>query len=435
MKTIAEIKLWGRTIGAVSLDVDAGGVCAFEYAKDFQSSGIEVAPLMMPLSEEIHQFPALSRDTFHGLAGLVADALPDKFGNALIDAWLATQGRTPESFNSIERLCYTGTRGMGALEFEPASNPSPGYKLGRTLQMDHLVEQASSVLSHRDELHTQFGEDDAAALSDILQVGTSAGGARAKAVIAWNPVTGEVRSGQMDAKSGFEHWLLKFDGVEANRDKELDEPKGFTAIEYAYSQMAKTAGIEMMPCRLMEENGRRHFMTKRFDRSDAGQKFHIQTLCAMAHYDFNMAGAHSYEQCFLVMRQLGLSMAEIEQQFRRMAFNIVSRNQDDHVKNIAFMMNKKGDWKLSPAYDMTYSYNPTGRWTSSHQMSMNGKQEYFSMEDFKQCGKTALMKRGRAQTIVNEVIEVISRWPMFAQEAGVDRVWSSEIAQKHRLHF
>lgn len=437
MKTIAEIKLWGKTIGAVSLEnspsQSARGVCAFEYAPAFQESGIEVAPLMMPLSSKIYQFPALSRETFHGLPGLVADALPDKFGNALIDAWLATQGRTPDSFNSIERLCYTGTRGMGALEFEPASNPSP--QPGQSLQMDHLVSLASSVLRHREDLHTQFGQDDAAALTDILRVGTSAGGARAKAVIAWNPVTGEVRSGQIDPRSGFEHWLLKFDGVASNRDKELDDPKGFTAIEYAYSLMAAEAGVEMMPCHLMEENGRRHFMTKRFDRTPDGQKVHMQSLCAMAHYDFNMAGYHSYEQCFLVMRQLGLSMADIEQQFRRMVLNIAARNQDDHVKNIAFLMDKKGRWELSPAYDVTYSYNPTGRWTSSHQMSMNGKQEYFTMEDFKQCGKSALMKRGRAKTIVQEVIEVVSRWPLFAQEAGVDRVWSSEIAQKHRLHF
>ncbi|MBK1830762.1 type II toxin-antitoxin system HipA family toxin [Verrucomicrobiaceae bacterium R5-34] len=431
MSLIAEIKLWNRTIGAASLD--DRGVCAFEYAADFQDSGIEVAPLVMPLSAEVYRFPELSPATFYGLPGLLADSLPDKFGNALIDAWLATQGRTPDSFNVIERLCYTGRRGMGALEFEPASNPVS--QNSQALQMDQLVALASEVLSHRDHLQTQFGEDDAAALGDILKVGTSAGGARAKAVIAWNPLTNEVRSGQIDPASGFEHWLLKFDGVASNRDKELNDPKGFTATEYAYAQMATTAGITMMPCRLLEENDRRHFLTKRFDRAEDGRKIHMQSLCAMAHYDFNMAGHHSYEQCFLVMRQLGLTMEEIEQQFRRMAFNIVARNQDDHVKNIAFLMDQRGKWILSPAYDITYSYNPTGRWTSSHQMSMNGKQEYFSMEDFKECAKVAVMKRGRAETIVHEVIEVVSRWPMFASDAGIDRAWSAEIAQKHRLHF
>jgi serine/threonine-protein kinase HipA len=429
---IAQIKLWGTTVAAASLDET--GVCKFEYDADFQKSGIEVSPIMMPLSGEIYRFPALPRDTFYGLPGLLADVLPDKFGNALIDAWLATQGRTADSFNIIERLCYSGRRGMGALEFEPATNPATA-KPAEALEVARLVDLASEVLSNREQLRTRFGSDDAAALSDILRVGTSAGGARAKAVIVWNPETKEVRSGQIDTEShpGFSHWLLKFDGVKSNKDKELDDPKGYSSLEYAYSLMAKAAGIDMMPCDLLEENGRRHFLTKRFDRADSGEKIHMQSLCGIAHFDFNMAGAYSYEQCFLIMRQLGLSTAEMEQQFRRMVFNIIARNQDDHVKNIAFLMDKRGNWKLSPAYDITFSYNPTGRWTSTHQMSMNGKVDDFTLDDFNQCGKTALLKRGRAKIIVEEITDTVSQWKYFADQVAISSTWSKEISKYHRL--
>ncbi|MFT6793321.1 MAG: serine/threonine-protein kinase HipA [Rubritalea sp.] len=429
---IAQIKLWGTTVAAASLDET--GVCKFEYDSDFQKSGIEVSPIMMPLSGEIYRFPTLPRDTFYGLPGLLADVLPDKFGNALIDAWLATQGRTADSFNIIERLCYSGRRGMGALEFEPATNPATA-KPAEALEVARLVDLASEVLSNREQLRTRFGSDDAAALSDILCVGTSAGGARAKAVIVWNPETKEVRSGQIDTEShpGFSHWLLKFDGVKSNKDKELDDPKGYSSLEYAYSLMAKAAGIDMMPCDLLEENGRCHFLTKRFDRADSGEKIHMQSLCGIAHFDFNMAGAYSYEQCFLIMRQLGLSTAEMEQQFRRMVFNIAARNQDDHVKNIAFLMDKRGNWKLSPAYDITFSYNPTGRWTSTHQMSMNGKVDDFTLDDFNQCGKAALLKRGRAKIIVEEITDTVSQWKYFADQVAISSTGSKEISKYHRL--
>ncbi len=429
---IAQIKLWGTTVAAASLDET--GVCKFEYDANFQNSGIEVSPITMPLSGEIYRFPGLPRNTFYGLPGLLADVLPDKFGNALIDAWLATQGRTADSFNVIERLCYAGTRGMGALEFEPATSPAPTQP-AESLEVARLVDLASEVLSNREQLHTRFGSDDAAALSDILRVGTSAGGARAKAVIAWNPGTKEVRSGQINTEnhSGFSHWLLKFDGVKSNKDKELDDPRGYSALEYAYSLMVKAAGIDMMPCDLLEENGRRHFLTKRFDRTSNGEKIHMQSLCGIAHFDFNMAGAYSYEQCFLIMRQLVLSTGEIEQQFRRMVFNIISRNQDDHVKNIAFLMDKRGAWRLSPAYDITYSYNPKGRWTSAHQMSMNGKVDDFTLSDFTECGKVALLKRGRAKIILEEVTDVVSQWKSFANQVEINPTWSKEIAKYHRL--
>jgi serine/threonine-protein kinase HipA len=417
MPSVAKINLWGSTIGAVSLD-ETSDVTAFAYDPAFAESGIEIAPLMMPLSTRTYSFPGLSRETYHGLPGLLSDSLPDKFGNALIDSWLATQGREPGSFNALERLCYTGARGMGALEFEPATGPRDGKST--RLEVDELVRLASLVLAHRHDLKASLsGQESEHALKAILRVGTSAGGARAKAVIAWNPSTHELRSGQVPASEGFEHWLLKFDGVKGNTDKEIGEPQGYGVIEYAYSRMAADAGIQMSECRLLEENGRRHFMTRRFDRPSGHEKLHMQSLCALAHYDFNMAGAYSYEQALMVIRQLNLPMSAVEQQFRRMAFNIIARNQDDHVKNVAFLMDKAGQWSLAPAFDLTYSYDPVNIWMASHQMSMNGKRDGFSRDDLNACAKTISMKRGRAEAIVHEVIEVVSRWRDYADAAGV----------------
>jgi len=431
MSTVAEVRLWGRTIGAVSLEAGEE-VAAFEYDPAFAQSGIEISPVSMPLSRRVYSFPELSRKTFYGLPGLLADSLPDKFGHVLIDAWLATQGRQPDSFNVIERLCYTGERGMGALEFAPATGPK-ARQAGR-IQIDRLVELAADILTQRNALQASFADENSEqAMTDILRVGTSAGGARAKAVIAWNPSTNEVRSGQIPAGEGFEHWLLKFDGVSGNRDKELEDPQGYGVIEYAYYRMARDCGIDMSECRLFEENGRRHFMTRRFDRLAGGEKLHMQSLCALAHYDFNLAGAYGYEQALLVIRQLGLPMQAIEQQFRRMVFNIVARNQDDHVKNIAFLMNKAGEWSLAPAFDMTYSYNPSGAWTARHQMTLNGKRDGFSLEDFKSCAKAASMKRGRAETILGEVQETVSRWPNYAEEAGVNPAQRVQIHHALRL--
>lgn len=382
----------------------------------------------------MHQFPELPRNTFHGLLGLLADSLPDKFGNALIDAWLATQGRTPESFSAVERLCYTGTRGMGALEFAPVLGPKP--RKASKLEVDALVRLAGEVLTHRGRLlgHLHAAEK-AKALRAILTVGTSAGGARAKAVIAWNPQTHEVRSGQIVAGDGFEHWLLKFDGVAGNRDKERDDPTGYGAVEFAYHRMARAAGITMSECRLLEENGRRHFMTRRFDRLAGGEKLHLQSLCALAHFDFNQAGAYGYEQALLAIRRLQLPMSAVEEQFRRMVFNVVARNQDDHVKNIAFLMNPLGEWSLAPAFDVTYSYNPAGAWTGTHQMTLNGKRDGFTREDFVQCARSALMKRGRAATILEEVQTTVERWPEFGAEAGVPDGWRDKIQKTHRLSF
>jgi serine/threonine-protein kinase HipA len=431
MTTLAKVQLWGRTIGAVSLE-DGKDYALFQYDPAFASSGIEVSPITLPLSERVHVFPDLPRNTFHGLPGLLADSLPDQFGTTLIAAWLATQGRTPDSFNVVERLCYTGPRGMGALEFVPATGPKPSH--AKKIEIDSLVRLASEVLSHRNDLQVSFVDaSKAEALKDILRVGTSAGGARAKAVIAWNRNTDEVRSGQIPAGAGFDDWLLKFDGVAGNKDKELEDPKGYGAIEYAYSLMANAAGVTMNECRLLSEHGRRHFMTRRFDRLEGGEKLHMQSLCALAHFDFNSPGSYAYEQALLVIRQLGLPTGAVEEQFRRMAFNIIARNQDDHVKNIAFLMDKAGNWSLSPAFDLSYSYNPTGTWTASHQMTMNGKRDGFTMADFRACAKSASMKRGRAEAIVDEVRAAVAKWPAYAHKAEVMKAWRDQIQQNLRL--
>jgi serine/threonine-protein kinase HipA len=419
MTSIAEVKLWGNTIGAVTLE-EGDDFASFQYDASFAKSNIEVSPVKMPLiAEQVYTFRDLKYESFYGLPGLLADSLPDKFGNALIDKWLAVKGRTPQSFNAIERLCYTGDRGMGALEYLPAEGP--GRTTSHKINVDEMVGLASEILSQRENINSSFDDESkVGAVADILQIGTSAGGARAKAVIAWNPKTNEVRSGQVKTKEGFEYWILKFDGVSNNRDKELADPEGYGVIEYAYSKMAMDAGIEMNKCELFEENNRRHFMTQRFDRLVGGEKLHMQSLGALGHYDYGMARTHSYEQAFMLIRQLELPINNVEQLFKRMVFNVIARNQDDHVKNIAFLMNKLGEWSLSPAFDITYSFNPSGDWTRNHQMSINEKRDNFTLEDFKACAKTVSMKRGRAEKIIDEVKQVVSRWKEYADDVGVN---------------
>ena len=429
----ASVNLWGDQVGAVSWSEEAR-VATFEFTPEWLDRGLDLAPLMMPLAEARRgrtrfQFGNLPEAAFMGLPGLLADSLPDRYGHRLIDAWLARQGRTPESFSPVERLCYIGRRGMGALEFEPALR-GPMDRSAR-VDIDELVALAQSVLSERaglvGELSDDRPHDSADALLNIIRVGTSAGGARPKAVIALNDDTGEVRSGQVDATAGFAHWLLKFDGI---KDSGLGDPEGFGRIEYAYYLMAVAAGLSMSECRLLEENDRAHFMTRRFDRM-GGQRLHQQSLCALAHLDFNEAGAHSYEQAFQVMRQLRLPYPEAEQMFRRMVFNVAARNQDDHTKNIAFLMDASGRWRLSPAYDVTYAYNPQGRWTSRHQMSLNGKRDDFTMDDFLTVGREmSIRKAGR---IVEEVVEAVAGWGGFAKEAAVPQKQSAAIGGTHRL--
>jgi serine/threonine-protein kinase HipA len=426
----ATVSLWGRRIGAVLLD-EGSPTAVFEYDPAFAESGIEVAPLTMPLRRAPYAFPALAEETFHGLPGLLADSLPDRFGSAVLDAWLAQEGRGIESVSSIERLSYTGSRGMGALEFRPTLAPEAGPS--REIEIGRLVELASQILAERDGFHTVLeGGQEERALLDIISVGTSAGGARAKAVIALDPVSGEIRSGQVDPGAGFEHWLLKFDGVEDRA--RLDESQGYGAVEFAYAQMAREAGVEMSECRLLEENGRRHFMTRRFDRPE-GDKLHMQSLGAIAHLDFNQPGANSYEQAMQTIRQLGLPASAVEEQFRRMVFNVVARNQDDHVKNIAFLMDRQGNWALAPAFDVTYSYRPSGGPTAQHQMTIGGKRDGFALEDLERCAEVAALRRGRASSILDRVAQAVSHWPLHAHEAGVPDADIARIGRTHRLEL
>ena len=416
---VAEVWLWKNRVGAVALDDNGCGV--FEFDPDFLKQGLDIAPIMMPLDQArrgqvLHSFPALNAETFKRLPGLLADALPDKFGQAIVDAWLARQGRSTNDFSIIERLCYTGSRAMGALEFKPAiiqhlDEPVP-------VEIDEIIELVQDVIAHRNKLDVAFtgsAQTNQQALLDILRIGTSAGGARAKAVIAYNDETGRVLSGQADAPDGFEHWLLKFDGVS---DIEFGKTTDFGRIEFAYYNMARAAGIEMTECRLLEENGRAHFMTRRFDRVK-GKRLHLQSLCAVQHYDFNLAGAYGYEQALMTMRKMKLSKRQQLQLYRRMVFNVIARNQDDHTKNIAFLMDQDGSWSLSPAFDMTHSYNPSGQWTDRHQMTINGKRDNFSIDDLIRVAETGDIKRPRA--VIQEVSNVVRQWPDYAQDAAVSK--------------
>ena len=428
---VAEVWLWGHRVGAVALDDSGLGV--FEYDNDFLKLGLDVAPMMMPLEDArrghvLHSFPALNRETFKRLPGLLADTLPDKFGQAIVDAWLARQGRSSDDFSIIERLCYTGSRAMGALEFKPTVIQHLGQPVA--IEIAEMITLIQNVMAHRNALDATLTNDEQVnqqALLDILRIGTSAGGARAKAVIAYNEKTGAVLSGQADAPAGFEHWLLKFDGVS---DIEFGSTSDFGRIEYAYYNMALTAGINMAESRLLEENGRAHFMTRRFDRV-AGNKLHMQSLCAIQHYDFNMAGAYGYEQALMSMRKMKLSKKEQRQQYKRMVFNIVARNQDDHTKNIAFLMDRQGEWSLSPAFDMTHSYKPGEGWTQTHQMSINGKRDHFTRQDLIKVAETNDLKN--PDNVIHEVMEAVAQWPKFASEAGVSKQKIAAISKDHRL--
>lgn len=433
--TDAKVILWGRTVGAVSWDATRE-LGVFEYASKFLRSPVEISPIAMPKRPRPYEFPGNrvrggEESAFDGLPGLLADSIPDKFGSALIDSWLTIQGRSKGSMNPVERLCYVGKRGMGALEFEPAVRAT----LNRAVKVEisSLVNLANEVLNKRLKLSGAL-DDSKDALQEILRVGTSAGGARAKAVLAWNPKTGDFKSGQLNAPSGYEHWLLKFDGVKSPEDSELADTKGYGRIEYGYYLMARECGIDMMQSRLHEEGGRAHFMTKRFDR-EGDTKRHVQTLCALCHYDFNLARVYSYEQAIEACRLLSLGAKDIEQLVRRSYFNILARNQDDHTKNIAFIMDKAGTWRLSPAYDMTYAFNPDKFWTREHQMSLNGKTDNFSKDDLITFGRFAGLKKVRANTLLKEVGQAVHMWPGFANEAGVQKEKAESIKAVQRTHI
>ena len=428
---VAEVKIWGKLVGAVAWDQD-NGLATFEYDPKFKSLGWELAPLKMPVSGNQNQFsfPELRKDknaaydTFKGLPGLLADALPDRYGNQLINLWLAQQGRPQDSMNPIEMLCFIGTRGMGALEFEPVILKE--NKRTFSIEIDSLVATAQQMLDKKKAFSTHLSKDEEQAVLEILKIGTSAGGARPKALIAWNEKTGEVKSGQTKAPKGFEHWLIKLDGVS---DVQLGSSQGYGRVEMAYYHMATACGIHMMPCRLLEENGRAHFMTQRFDREEGDIKHHIQTFCALKHYDYTLVNSFSYEQLFQCMRELKLTYADAEQMFRRMVFNVIARNCDDHTKNFSFLLQQGGRWTLAPAYDVCHAYRPGSEWVSQHALSINGKRKNITCEDLLVIGKSIGCKK--APDIVDEINTTVKLWKKFADEVQVHPRLRDEIGKTH----
>lgn len=419
MVVSAEVWIWGQLAGAVLWD-ESRQMGSFEFDSGFLRSGLDIAPITMPLAQgkRVYSFPELRQgrgdafDTFKGLPGLLADMLPDKYGNQLINAWLQQNGRPTDSLNPVEQLCFIGKRGVGALEIKPSLRTENSRS--SSLEMESLVEIAHKILNTREGFQSNLSGEEQAALSDILKIGTSAGGARAKAVIAFNPKTGEVKSGQVKAPKGFSYWILKFDGV---HDSQFGASVGYGRVEMAYYLMAKAAGIRMNECRLLEENGRAHFMTKRFDRLDDGSKIHMQSLCGIRHFDFNRVGEYSYEQLFETMRMLRLAYPEAEELFVRMVFNVLARNCDDHTKNFAFLMDQEGKWSLSPAYDICYAYRPGSIWVSSQSLMVNGKRENITDADFLEVARKMNIKKPEEK--IAQVRSAVGRWTDFADEVGV----------------
>jgi len=413
MVDVAKVSMFGLPVGTFRWD-ERYGVVRFEYDSSFVGKGMEPAPLMMPVREgRVYSFANLDRETFVGLPGMLADSLPDTYGRALFDRWLALMSRT--SSNPVETLCFMGKRCMGALEFEPAMDVA--YDTRAKFEIDTLVDVAKEALETKESFGVNLNDDKKAAIAEILRLGTSAGGQRAKAIIAYNKETGEVRSGQVEAPAGFDYYLIKLDGVSAKAGFKATENYG--RLEYSFYKLAQACGITMSECSLIEENGRAHFITKRFDRKD-GKKVHMQTLCGIAHFDYRLRRAYSYEQAFNVMRALRLPYSAAQQMFRRLVFNVVIRNQDDHTKNISFLMEEDGKWKLSPAYDMGYAYNPKGGWTATHQMSVNGKFDDITRQDL--LSFAALNNIKDASAIIDEICEAASRWPAMAEDCGVPKM-------------
>ncbi len=423
----AYVKIWGELVGAVAWN-ETTGLAAFEYDSKFKNLNWDLAPLQMPIhsGKNKFEFPSLRKkgegelDTFKGLPGLLADALPDRYGNDLINMWLAGQGRPPDSMNPVELLCFIGTRGMGALEFEPVTLTES--KRPFSIEIESLVDIAKRMLSKKETFVTNLQKDEEQAMMEILRVGTSAGGARPKAVIAYNEKTGEVKSGQTNASKGFEHWLIKLDGVS---DVQLGTSHGYGRVEMAYYNMAIACRIEMMPSRLLEENGRAHFMTRRFDRDEGSNKHHIQTFCALKHFDYNAVTSFSYEQLFQTMRELKLPYSAAEQMFRRMVFNVLARNCDDHTKNFSFRLRKDDKWELAPAYDLCHAYQPNHKWVSQHALSVNGKRNNITREDLLIIGKS--IKNKKAEAVIREINDTVSQWKRFADETKVSPKLRDEI--------
>ena len=418
MVDVAKVRMFGQNIGTFVWD-DSYRVARFEYDNDFVGKGIEPSPIMMPVQQgRIYSFGGLNWDTFNGLPGMLADSLPDTYGRALFDQWLTLTGRTTS--NPVESLCFLGQRCMGALEFEPATGPSSDANM--KFEIDTLIDVAREALSKKKDFGVNLDVDRKAAIAEILRLGTSAGGQRAKAIIAYNKKTGEVRSGQISAPEGFDYYLIKLDGVTAEAG--FKETENFGRLEYSFSELVKNCGIDMTECSLIEENGRAHFLTKRFDREN-GRKLHMQTLCGMAHYDFRLKNGYSYEQAFNVMRRLRLPYSQAQEMFRRIVFNVVVRNQDDHTKNISFLMDPSGQWRLSPAYDMGFAYNPKGAWTATHQMSINGKFDNITRADLLSLANANNIKN--ASEIIDQLCETAAEWPELAKNCGVPQKMIDEI--------
>lgn len=413
MNDTAEVYLWGTRIGIIHQNITKR-YASFEYDKDFLRSGIEVSPIRMPLAENIYEFPSLADGPFYGMPGLVADSLPDRFGNAVIEQWLMSMGKSLSEFTAIDRLCYTGKRGMGALEYVPASTDIKD--IDDNINIREMVEFASDILSKREEISLKADRN--LTYAQLVQVGSSAGGARAKAVIAWNEETNEVRSGQTQLGPGYDYWLMKFDNVSRNGDHGLEDKPEYTLIEYAYYIMAQKAGITMNECRIYESEGSHHFMTKRFDRVD-GRKMHMQSLGALTHISYQEPGMCGYELAAMYMKKIGISHKEIEQFYRRMVFNCLAVNQDDHVKNISFLMDRTGKWVLSPAYDITFSYNPDNKWLRAHQMTVNGKTMGIGLSDVLEAGNKMGIKERRCKDIINDVKTAVSEFPKIAEQVGI----------------
>lgn len=421
MNTTAEVYLWGTRVGIIHQDLDKP-YASFEYDGDFLKSEIEISPIMMPLSNIVYEFPLLSGEPFFGMPGLVVDSLPDSFGNKVIEQWLASRGKSIKDFTAIDRLCYTGKRGMGALEYVPAS--SEISDINENINVSEMVKLASDVLNQRESV--TLNAQEALTYSQLVQVGSSAGGARAKALIAWNEKTNEIKSGQLVLDKDYDFWLMKFDNVSKNGDHGLEDVPEYTLIEYAYYKMALDAGIRMNECRIYSNAGENHFMTKRFDRVN-GKKVHMQSLGAMAHISYKEPRLCSYEMAAGYMREMKLPMIDIEQFFSRMVFNCVAVNQDDHVKNISFLMDRSGKWRLSPAYDITYSYDLTNKWLSAHQMTINGKKSDISLTDLLVVGEKMGLKRKKCMDIISKISLVVSNFESYAEEANIREKTYSEI--------
>lgn len=424
-----KITLWGHTVGAVAWDSQRNhGV--LEFTDEFVRTGLDIAPLTMPYEDllrgqRVFSFPGLNNRTFEGLPGLVSDALPDAFGNVVLRGWLRSRKREAESLMPLEKLSYVGKRAMGALEFEPEADTPESRDL---IEVGQLLELTNKVLEDKEGIALDLNADEEQAMASLIKVGASAGGQRPKAIIGYRPQTGELRSVQVPLPEGFQYYLLKFDGV---KEGTLGDPSGYGRLELAYHHMAMDCRIHMQPCSLLEENGRAHFLTLRFDRSPKGEKLHMQSLCAMSHFDYNLAGAYSYEDAFEEMRALGIPYPDMDQFYKRTLFNVIARNQDDHTKNIAFLMDKSGEWRLSPAFDLTWSYNQRGDWTNVHQMSINGKRDGFTQKDLLEMGHQQGIRN--PSEVLERIVDTVSRWPAYASETGVQKELMEAARKTHRL--